>query len=74
MTALPWCQTLLQGGSLSLALIATPWLNLLLQVPGFVPKILLTIVGAILTNTLATCVFASLGDLWFTAGRGDLRQ
>jgi hypothetical protein len=46
-------------------LLVTPALNNLLGIPGFVPKILLTVAGGIATTAVATHIFSTLGHAWF---------
>ena len=52
-------------------MLVAPFLSKLLNVPGLIPKILLTIIGVLVANTFATYSFASLGESWYEVGKVD---
>ena len=64
-------RTILLAALLAALLLLAPFLNVVLRVPGLVPKILLSVVGGLIANTVATLAFASLAEGWFLASKGD---
>lgn len=62
---LPWIKTAIYTSVLATLLLIAPCLNTLLGVPGFIPKILLTVAGALIMNTFATHAFVVLCQEWF---------
>ena len=61
----PWSSTAICAATLTTLLLVCPVLNTLLGVPGFVPKILLTVAGGLVTAAVATHMFSTLAKAWF---------
>jgi polyferredoxin len=60
----PWPGTIIYGGLLLALFVVTPFTGTLMHVKGFVPKIIATIAGGLMTNTAITLLFITLFELW----------